>query len=316
MHQITSGMKAIQTAYPKFNKPLTKMLAVTLLSTLISGCMSTLPTMGSTDGNTVTGGAGGGNTTGENSSLEKCEQTLGTLTVFEDKSAPWWRDYRSRYPKLGSTLPVIRLMIQQSNCFVIVERGAAMASMNKERQLMQSGQLRSGSNIGGGQMVAADYTLSPSIQFSAEGTKGLKAMGGALLGSLGSIVGGGVKKNEASTNLLLIENRSGVQVSAAVGSAGNWDFDLFGGMLAGPLAGGAKGFSETPEGKIIVASFADSYNQMVNALRNYKAQTVKGGLGKGGYSQLAALTTRCRKQPLLQLLHRWLPRLPHQPLPM
>ncbi|MCG7908795.1 MAG: curli assembly protein CsgG, partial [Candidatus Thiodiazotropha taylori] len=24
------------------------------------------------------------------------------------------------------------------------------------------------------------------------------------------------------------------------------------------------------------------YNQMVRALRNYKAQTVKGGLGKGG----------------------------------
>lgn len=32
----------------------------------------------------------------------------------------------------------------------------------------------------------------------------------------------------------------------------------------------------------MTASFADSYNQMVKALRNYKAQTVKGGLGTGG----------------------------------
>jgi hypothetical protein len=26
----------------------------------------------------------------------------------------------------------------------------------------------------------------------------------------------------------------------------------------------------------------DSYNKLVNAVRNYKAQTVKGGLGTGG----------------------------------
>ena len=31
-----------------------------------------------------------------------------------------------------------------------------------------------------------------------------------------------------------------------------------------------------------MAAFADSYNKMVVALRNYKAQTVKGGLGTGG----------------------------------
>ncbi len=34
--------------------------------------------------------------------------------------------------------------------------------------------------------------------------------------------------------------------------------------------------------EMIVTAFADSYNQMVKALRNYKAQTVKGGLGTGG----------------------------------
>ncbi|MCF2947185.1 hypothetical protein L0668_03635 [Paraglaciecola aquimarina] len=259
-----------------------KLVAMTLLTTMIAGCMSTAPKMGDTEGNTVTGGAGGANADGSNASLEKCDETLGTLSIFEDTSLTWWRDYRSRYPKLGSTLPVVRLMIQQSNCFVVVERGAVMAAMNRERQLMQSGQLRSGSNIGGGQMVAADFTLSPSIQFSAEGTKGLQAIGGALLGGLGSLVGGGLKKNEASTTLLLIENRSGVQVSAAQGSAGNWDFNIFGGLFAGPVAGGARGFSSTPEGKIITAAFADSFNQMVKALRNYKAQQVKGGLGKGG----------------------------------
>jgi len=33
---------------------------------------------------------------------------------------------------------------------------------------------------------------------------------------------------------------------------------------------------------VIASSFADAYNQMVKAVKNYKAQEVKGGLGKGG----------------------------------
>lgn len=246
------------------------------------GCMSTSPTMGSSTGNTVTGGAAGANAANNNTGLERCSAPLGTLSVFEDTSLPWWQDYRSRYPKLGSTIPVIRLMIQQSNCFVIVERGRAMDAMNRERQLMQSGQLRQGSNVGGGQMVAADYTISPEIQFSAQGTEGIKAIGGAILGSIGSIIGGGLSKNEAATTLLLIDNRSGVQVSASIGNAGNYDFNLFGGLFGGGAGVGASQFSKSPEGKVLSAAFADSYNQMVISLRNYKAQQVEGGLGKGG----------------------------------
>lgn len=253
-------------------------MAATLV---LSGCMSTAPSLGGSSGNTITGAAGGANTENTNNALEKCDAPLGTLALFEDRSLPWWGDYRGRYPDLGSTEPVIRTMIQQSNCFVVVERGAAMDAMNRERQLMQSGQLRAGSNIGGGQMVTADYTVSPSIQFSAKGTGGLSAVAGGLFGSIGSAIGGGLKKNEAATTLLLIDNRSGVQVSSAVGSAGNYDFDIFGGFFAG-IVGGAKGFSNSPEGKIITAAFADSFNQMVMALRNYKPQSVQGGLGMGG----------------------------------
>lgn len=265
----------------KYAKKLVK-LSIAACALTLSACMSTAPTMGNSSGNTITGGAAGGNADGANSAIESCDAPLGTLSVYEDRSLPWWHTYYGRYPKLGSTTPLIRLMIQQSNCFVVVERGQAMSAMTQERSLMQSGELRDGSSFGKGQMVAADYTINPSIQFSAEGTQGLRAVGGALLGSIGSLIGGGVSKNEASTTLLLIDNRSGVQVSAAVGSAGNYDFDLFGGLFAGGVAGGAGAFSNTPEGKIIAAAFADSFNQMVRALRNYKAQEVEGGLGKGG----------------------------------
>lgn len=233
------------------------------------------------DGN-PTGGAGGANAEGASNQLQRCEETFGTLAVHEDRNASWWHQYYSRYPNLGSTIPVLRMMIQQSNCFVLVERGQSMSNMMQERALQQSGELREGSNFGKGQMVSADYTMSPSIQFSEKGTGGL---GGALGGLFGSVVGavaGAIKSNEAATTLLLIDNRSSVQISAAVGSAKDFDFNLFGGVFGGGAGGGAGAFTNTPQGKVLTAAFADSYNQMVQALRNYKAQQVKGGLGKGG----------------------------------
>lgn len=246
-----------------------------------SGCVATMPTVGGGSGTAVTGAAGGATAENASSSLEHCDQSLGTLGIVEDQGATWYR-YLSNY-KLGSTVPVLRLMVQQSNCFVIVERGAAMQNINYERQLQRSGEMRAGSGMGPGQMVAADYTMSPSITFS-ENTGGI---GGGLaglsrsLGILGTIAGG-LKSNEASTTLIMIDNRSGVQLAAAEGSAANTDFNLFGGAFGWAGGGGAGGYSKTPEGKVIIAAFTDSYNQLVRAVRNYRAQTVRGGLGTGG----------------------------------
>jgi len=161
-----------------------------------------------------------------------------------------------------------------------------MANVMQERALEDSGELRSGSNFGKGQMVSADYTMSPSIQFAEKGTSGLGgAIGGLIGGGTGRVIGGlagGLKKNEASTTLLLIDNRSSVQIAAAQGSAQNMDLAIGGALFGSRAGGGAGGFTNTPEGKVITAAFVDSYNQMVRALRNYQAQTVEGGLGRGG----------------------------------
>ncbi len=53
-------------------------------------------------------------------------------------------------------------MIQQSNCFQVVERGAGMQNMMPERALAAGGQMQAGCNIGRGQMVAADFIVTPS----------------------------------------------------------------------------------------------------------------------------------------------------------
>jgi hypothetical protein len=248
----------------------------------LAGCAGTAPTLGGSQ-STVTGSAGGASAQGASSQLEKCDESLGTLAVVEDQGAAWY-GYLSQY-KLGSTVPVLRMMVQQSNCFVVVERGRAMQNIMQERALDRTGETREGSNFGKGQMVAADYTMSPSINFSQKGTGGVGATLGAYGGALGRAAGvaaGGLKANEASTTLLMIDNRSGVQLAAAEGNAKNYDFKMFGGMFGSGIGGGAGGYTNTPEGKILTAAFLDSYNQLVKAVRNYTAQKVKGGLGTGG----------------------------------
>jgi curli biogenesis system outer membrane secretion channel CsgG len=250
---------------------------------LLAGCQATMPTLGGAQ--TVASGATAGeNTQNASSQLERCDSPLGTVAVIEESDAEWYRLFTAEY-KLGSTVPVLRQMIQQSNCFVVVERGRAFAGMERERALAAQGQTRGDSNFGAGQIVAADFSLTPEVVISARGTSGI---GGGLAGFspglavLGAIASG-IRKNEAATVLLLSDNRSGVQVSASQGSASNTDFNV-GAVLFGSVGvGGLGAYTNTPQGKVVVAAFMDSYNHMVKALRDYKPQSVKGqGLGTGG----------------------------------
>lgn len=251
-----------------------------ILPFFMAGCASM--SVGSQKAKTeATGSAGGSNAQNANKGLEHCDASLGTLAIFEDEGESWYQ-YLTGDLRLPSTIPVIRLLAQQSNCFVVVERGKAMQQMMKERALMQSGEMRSGSNFGKGQMVAADFTVTPSITFSSKDTGGAGAVIGGLFGSVAGALAGGFKHSDASTVLTLIENRSGVQLAAAEGSARNTDYSLLGGMFGGGVGGAAGAYSKTPEGKVLVAAFTDSMNNLIKAVKSYKAQSVKGGLGTGG----------------------------------
>jgi len=253
---------------------------VGLLALTASGCGVQV---GSDSARTpITGSAGGETSQGAMTQLQRCDQSLGTLAVIEDQTAPWYYQLTREY-QLTSTVPLIRLLVQQSNCFVVVERGRGLGQIQGERALERSGELREGSNFGAGQLVAADYSLNPMISFSAKGTQGL---GGALgfipyAGAFGALAGG-LRTNEASTTLTLVDNRSGVQLAAAEGAASNMDFNLFGAGFGSGGGGGLGGYTNTPQGKVIAGAFADAYNRLVTSVRNYKAQEVKGGLGTGG----------------------------------
>ncbi len=254
--------------------------------------------MGSEKAKTVaTGSAGGATAENANSQLERCTETLGTLAVVEDQSQPWYYQLRNNY-KLDSTVPLIRLLVQQSNCFVVVERGRAFNQLTQERNLERSGEMRAGSNFGKGQMVAADYSMNPSITFTNNDAGGIGAALGRFsptLGLFGSVAGS-VKFKEASTMLTLIDNRSGVQLASAEGSASKTDFGVWSRVFGSEGGGGAGGYTKTAEGKLLAGAFADSYNQLVKAARNYKAQEVKGGLGTGGRLGVQGGTTPASRE--------------------
>ncbi len=102
-----------------------------------------------------------------------------------------------------------------------------------------------------------------------------------MFGGKASIAGalvGGLKFKKSETILALIDNRTGVQLAMAQGQGRKTDFGL-GGF---GLAGGVGAWDNTPEGKVISLAFSDAYNNRVRSLRDYRAQEVQGGLGKGG----------------------------------
>lgn len=258
-----------------------------LASAALAGCLATTPQSGGQSATAATGSAGGATTTGASAQLETCPATLGTIRIDEQTSAPWYSTYASRY-STGSTVPALRLLIQQSNCFIIVDRGRGLQAANQERDLIRGAEGRAGSNYGTGQIAAADYTLIPEVIISdrggTRGGGGLAAVGG-LFGSTGAALGavaGNFSTNEAGTVLTVIDNRSSVQLAASEGYAKNTDFGGMGALFGGGAAAGAGAYTSTPQGKVLLASFMDAYNKLVVSVRNYKAQTVQGGLGTGG----------------------------------
>jgi curli biogenesis system outer membrane secretion channel CsgG len=240
-------------------------LSLVLASLMLPASAQTLGAGGSM----ATGGAGPDGAQGASGKLEHCDAPKGTLAVVEPQTQV--EANLQRYG-LGSPSSVIRMLVQQSNCFQVVERGAGMNNMMQERALAQGGELQNGQNVGKGQMVAADFLLTPSVVFSENDAGGV---GGALAGLLGgnsgralASVSGGLKFKQAETSMLLADTRSGMQVAAAQGSAEKTDFALSAGVFGSNASALGGGYGNTNEGKVVVASFLDNWNNIVRNIRN------------------------------------------------
>jgi len=203
------------------------------------------------------------------SGVEKCGRKFGTISVVDPRSGLGGLQRVG----LGSPSTLLRTMIQQSGCFDVVERGVALQSLQQERALAQSGQLKGDANVGQGQMQAADFVMTPDVQLAASNTGGVGGAVGGLLGNklglpgLGAVAGG-LKFKEANTSLLIADVRSSIQVAAADGKATKTDFSVGGWGLGGGVLGALGGYTSTPEGKVVAASFLDNFNKIVVAIRD------------------------------------------------
>jgi curli biogenesis system outer membrane secretion channel CsgG len=210
--------------------------------------------------------------------IEKCEAPIGTISINEPEAA--MTRALSGY-QLGSPSGVLRILIQESNCFLVVERGSGLRQMQQERELARSGELQQGSNVGAGQMAASDFVLTPGVIFSDNNAGGVGGAAGGILGRKLGVVGGGVKFKEAQSSLTVGDMRSGIQVAASEGKAKKTDFGLGGiGVLGIGVAAG--GYTSTDEGKIIASSFRDNFNNIVRSIRGNPTLLARAKAPKSG----------------------------------
>ena len=149
----------------------------------------------------VTGSAGPNGVSGASSALETCDKPFGTITIAENQDQTM--KVFQAMSHLPEPTPLLRLIIAQSKCFQIVERGIAFQNMMQERALSKDGQLKSAANVGRGQMVAVDFLLTPNVVVGTNTGAGA-ILGGALFGALGAAA---FSTKNAQTTLFLADAR-------------------------------------------------------------------------------------------------------------
>ncbi len=198
-----------------------------------------------------------------------CQRSLGTLAVIEPTGQNWWTGQR-----LPSPAALIKVYVNRSRCFTLVDRGTGMQAMQAERALAESGELRGGSNIGKGQVRAADYVLVPDV-ISQNRNAGGTNIGGIVGGLLGNrraaaVVGGvNLKRSSADVVLTVTDARSSEQVAMAEGHATKTDVGWRGGgggIGGALLAGGASGYANTEIGQVVAQAYIQAYSDLVAQL--------------------------------------------------
>ncbi|MFO1017888.1 MAG: CsgG/HfaB family protein [Hyphomonadaceae bacterium] len=196
--------------------------------------------------------------------VPRCTRNLGTLSIQNGDTYQGWRAMNLQPPAA-----LLRVVVQQSGCFTVVERGAGLDAAMRERDLASGGQLQRGSNVGGGQIRAADYVMLADVvaqDNNASGGGVGAALGGVVGGRLGGVIGGLGSRTQTAQTTLTLANVRTTESFATEGNAQNRNFTWGGvGFLGG---GGAAlgGYTDTEIGRVVTIAFIDAYTQMVNQL--------------------------------------------------
>lgn len=226
--------------------------------------------------------------------IPRCEQPLGTLTIADGDAG----DYDAM--QLQPPQNLLRVVVQRSGCFTLVDRGSpALEAIERERRLASSGALQRNSNMGEGQIRAADFILlaqvaSENDNASGAGVRGstntnngpsaASRVGGLLKGAAGvgmiaagggfapsmfnGRIGGGVdtRTGEANTVLSIVNVRTTETMVVSQGYAAKRDvnWSLTGSAAFGGFVGG--GYENTEIGRIVAQSFINAYADVVGQL--------------------------------------------------
>ncbi|MBA4010915.1 MAG: curli production assembly/transport component csgg [Phenylobacterium sp.] len=201
--------------------------------------------------------------------VPRCTRKLGTLSITNGDDPRGWNQYN-----LAPPAKLLRSIVQKSGCFNLVDRGAGLNAAQAERDIGSGLGMQRGSNVGQGQIKAADYVLVAEVQ-AADGNAGGSALagiaGGLIGGTAGALVGGiKTRKLEANTVLSLTNVRTTETVSVTDGYAVKNDigWSAGGGGFGSTGFGGAVGggYEDTETGRIVTLSFIQAYSKMVSEL--------------------------------------------------
>jgi curli biogenesis system outer membrane secretion channel CsgG len=198
-----------------------------------------------------------------------CLRKLGTVSVMDGDDPSGWTQFQLTGPQ-----KLIKVMVQRSGCFNLVDRGSGLSAAERERDIGGGLGMQRGSNVGQGQIKAADYVLVAEVQ-AANRNSGGSAVGAGIGGLIGHGFGGvlgGVSshKMEANTVLSLTNVRTTETIAVQDGYAAKNSLSFggggggFWGAGAGALVGG--GYDNTDIGRIVTLSFIQAYSKMVTDL--------------------------------------------------
>jgi curli biogenesis system outer membrane secretion channel CsgG len=198
-----------------------------------------------------------------------CDKKIGTLAVTEPENK-WWVQWN-----LDSPEALIKVFVSQSKCFTLVDRGKGLQAAQTERALASGGEMRGGSNIGKGQMKAADYVLVPDIvnrNGNADGKRFGGGLGGLLPGAFGAVLGGiSLKSKTADVVLTLTDVRSTEQVALEQGHAKKTDlgWGAGGGLgwMGGFAAAGASSYANTEIGQVVTMAYLDAFTKLISDVK-------------------------------------------------
>lgn len=196
--------------------------------------------------------------------VPRCTRNLGTISIQDGDTHQGWRGMNLQ-PPAG----LLRVVVQQSGCFTVVERGRGLDAAMRERELAGGGQLQRGSNVGGGQIRAADYVLLADViaqDNNASGGGVGAALGGVVGGRLGGVIGGMAVRSQTAQTTLTLANVRTTESFATEGNARNRNFTWGGIGFLGGGGAGLGGYTDTEIGRVVTVAFIDAYTQMISQL--------------------------------------------------